>query len=251
MNISSNRHPRLILSEIRGGDFAHAGDSDSIEMVLDQIFRIKNPDFLTGKKILDAGCGFGGTADFIRKRTLSNVYGIDTDKAAVDHGSKKYPDCNFYLGNLLTPQISFKNIKFDMIFMFNVLYSVDNKIDAIKSFCDVLNMGGIISIFDYFDFTSGNFKTVPDLDNKEISPVNLDSFLSGIKEFNFKALLKLDMSNLYLEWYDRDIDKLNEKIGTISLNESFQLRKIIETFSSIRDLISQKKIGGGLILLSK
>ena len=49
----------LLLAELRRGDYAHAGDAEAIELVIEKLLRL-NPQIKSGR-VLDVASGFGGT----------------------------------------------------------------------------------------------------------------------------------------------------------------------------------------------
>lgn len=59
---------RLLLSRVRGGDYAHAGDRKAIDIVLEKVLSLE-PD-LKSKAVLDVGCGCGGTAQYCMKQVF-------------------------------------------------------------------------------------------------------------------------------------------------------------------------------------
>ena len=79
---------RLILSQLRGGDFTHAGDKEAIDMVVTKL-KQEHPEVLKGN-CLDVGCGFGGTADYLVKQGFKHVWGIDIDKSTIAYAKSKY-----------------------------------------------------------------------------------------------------------------------------------------------------------------
>ena len=68
---------KAILALIREGDYAHAGEEESIRLVLDHL-----PQSQTGA-ILDVGCGRGGTADYIRRHGRGPIIGLDIDETSI------------------------------------------------------------------------------------------------------------------------------------------------------------------------
>ncbi len=75
--VSNLNQARLMLSELRGGDFTHAGDREAVDMVITKI-KQEASEVLNGN-CLDVGCGFGGTADYLVKNGFKHVWGIDID----------------------------------------------------------------------------------------------------------------------------------------------------------------------------
>ncbi len=53
---------KKFLATVRGEDFAHAGEKDAIDLVFERIPAQSN------WKVLDVGCGRGGTAHYVNQR---------------------------------------------------------------------------------------------------------------------------------------------------------------------------------------
>ncbi len=70
-------------------------------------------------KILDLGCGTGGTIKFLQNNGYKNIYGVDSSKYAIQL-CKKRGIKNIKLGN--ANKIPFKNSSFDAVICMDVLY---------------------------------------------------------------------------------------------------------------------------------
>src|ERR1700679_1547306 len=67
----NNFDGKAFLATVRGEDFAHAGEEEAIDLAFAGIGA--QPDW----QVLDAGCGRGGTADYVNRHGWGNVVGID------------------------------------------------------------------------------------------------------------------------------------------------------------------------------
>ena len=77
MRLNSFEGKRL-LALARGGDYAHAGETEAIDLVWNTL--PKSP----AQKILDAGCGRGGTAAYLYRAGWGQVTGIDIEAESID-----------------------------------------------------------------------------------------------------------------------------------------------------------------------
>ncbi|WP_156411958.1 methyltransferase domain-containing protein, partial [Legionella bozemanae] len=66
-------YTKQILAMLREGDFAHPGETEAIELSLSPI--AKNSE----ARLLDVGCGLGGTAHYVQKKGWGTVTGVDID----------------------------------------------------------------------------------------------------------------------------------------------------------------------------
>jgi SAM-dependent methyltransferase len=85
MRLNSFQGKRL-LALARGGDYAHAGETESIDLVWNRL--PKTPT----QQVLDAGCGRGGTAAYIQRAGWGKVTGIDIEGESIQRGRDVYPE---------------------------------------------------------------------------------------------------------------------------------------------------------------
>ena len=62
---------KQMLAMMRKGDYAHAGEEEAIDLVMNKIPKDNT------RLILDVGCGLGGTAKYIQDHGWGKVTGID------------------------------------------------------------------------------------------------------------------------------------------------------------------------------
>src|ERR1700753_1854553 len=79
-----------VLSLVRDGDYAHAGEEEAIERTMRPI--AKRSDQI----IIDAGCGRGGTANYLFARGWGKVIGFDIEAASIATARKNYPSVAFF-----------------------------------------------------------------------------------------------------------------------------------------------------------
>jgi 2-polyprenyl-3-methyl-5-hydroxy-6-metoxy-1,4-benzoquinol methylase len=110
-----------------------------LETVLDQ--RDIN---LTGKKVLDAGCGTGIYSKFYAERG-SDVSGVDFSHSAIEKIQSENISGKFQVGDISS--LNFGSNEFDIVHCFSVLYHIisDNEWEeAISELCRVLKPNGIL-----------------------------------------------------------------------------------------------------------
>src|SRR5271168_691621 len=94
MNMNSFEGKR-ILALVRDGDYAHAGEEEAIERSFRSI--PKNP----GHRLLDVGCGRGGSAEYLRRQGWGEVVGIDRDSDSIEYARATYPEVGFHVCDVL------------------------------------------------------------------------------------------------------------------------------------------------------
>ncbi|MCK4815102.1 class I SAM-dependent methyltransferase, partial [bacterium] len=175
---------KRILVAIRGGDFAHPGNKDAVDLAL--------APYLQGffRRILDAGCGLGGTADYIRQIKGGVVYGVDLSDETIVYARTKYPHAHFFRADLMRGEEVKQNLAalensdsiktFDLICMFNVIYYVSCQLTMLSTLRAMANNKTKLMIFDYTD--SGDYEQ-----HRPKSGLNL--LPQPINENNFTQLL--------------------------------------------------------------
>jgi ubiquinone/menaquinone biosynthesis C-methylase UbiE len=99
---------------------------------------------LSGKRILDIGCGIGLYSQKF-KENKAEVWGIDIDRENIQEARRLNPDINFSI--CPAEELPFENNFFDIVFFHEVLEHVRDDRKAILEACRVLKPGGHIIIF--------------------------------------------------------------------------------------------------------
>lgn len=107
-----------------------------------------------GDRILDAGCGVGGSAIFLAKEKNTKVTGITLSEKQLEFANKKKEELN--LQSLVEFKLedytatSFKSSTFDVIWAIESLTSAPDKSKFAKEAHRLLKPGGKLIIADYF-----------------------------------------------------------------------------------------------------
>ncbi len=107
-----------------------------------------------GEKVLDAGCGVGGSAFYLAKNKKANVTGITLSEKQHLYAEKKCTELG--LDSLVSFKIedytktSFSNNCFDIVWAIESITSANNKTKFAKEACRILKPGGRLIIADYF-----------------------------------------------------------------------------------------------------
>lgn len=73
MSTNKMNDSKQLLSYARRGDFAHPGEIKAIQLAMSPI--AKNPS----QRLLDVGCGLGGTAHYLQQHGWGEVVDVDID----------------------------------------------------------------------------------------------------------------------------------------------------------------------------
>ncbi len=97
------------------------------------------PD-LKDKKILMLGCGTAEESELLSKYEPKKLTGIDISEKSIAIARKSYPNCNFYVGDMI--KLPFKDNEFDFIFSSLAISHVEDKDRVFKELYRVLNNEG-------------------------------------------------------------------------------------------------------------
>lgn len=235
---------RLLLSTLRNGDYAHAGDAEAIDLVLKQIAGINHQ-----AQVLDVGCGFGGTLAYLKKQGFEHLYGIDINQDSINYAKSKYPDINFITLDML--KADSLDIKFDLIMLFNSIYAIQDKTKLLQVLNKIANPNAILVIFDY----SSNYKEtleIKDFTGKTMYPIILNSFIPDLQKNNWKVIKTQDLSEQFITWYEQFLQKLNKEKSTLELKFlKTDIQQVQDSFSYFLSELKNKNMGGIVIYAQK
>jgi ubiquinone/menaquinone biosynthesis C-methylase UbiE len=241
----SNR--KLLLAQIRNGNYAHAGEEEAIDLSLELIK--KNPN----QKLLDIGCGLGGTADYIEKRGFGKVTGIDLDPVVLKKAKEIYPNIPFHLCDANTVDTFFKNQKFNILYSFNAFFCFKNQENCLRAFAKVAEENAELLIFDYS--SPGFFSKVNPFGGhtgstvaESFSPINLAAINELLLKTHWKLKKIINLNDKYRYWYQTLISKmenqkddLTQRFGQTTFDEMYF------GYTRLLDLIERGEIGGCII----
>ncbi len=233
---------KQILSLVRDGAYAHAGELEAIEMTLAGI--AKDPE----RRILDAGCGIGGTAAYLQEKGWGRVTGIDIDAESVAAAAKAYPALSFQACNIYDAAESLEG-RFDLITLFNVLYAIDDQRRALRSLASCAAPGAVLLLFDYLDLGAYHRDSVAD-ETEHLLP-------TPIKDGEVEATLtaagwKLDAQRRidadYRRWYEDLVAKIEAKREAIeALAGADIFRYVHGVYSDLLAQITAEHLGGIIV----
>ncbi len=243
------RNPRILLARLREGDYAHPGDTEAIDIFLEQLARFEHPHF---KHILDVGCGRGGTAEYVRQKLSSSspllINGIDIETQAIEYAKDHYPDVVFHRCNVdAIEQIG--NQQFDLIYFFSVLYALESSSqqEIFHKLSRIAQPGAIIAISDYVLLDEDRHPIV-DFANKPMCPPSLTELKTWLNQSGWEIIGEFDLWDKYQRWYDLFLKRLDTLKESLLLEfESETISVVRDTFQTILNKINEKIWNGSLI----
>lgn len=231
---------RLIYSQAlaaaRQSEMAHPGEEKNIEILLDFFPDDKNAN------ILDYGCGLGGTIDFLKRdKFFENIWGFDIDEATINFAKVKY-------GTHFSADISElkKYAPFDLVYSLNVFYLIQDKNVALQNLDEFTDKESKILISDFYLFQE-------DRQVRDYIPYPFtSSFNNTLKNTHWKIDINIDISQLYLEWYEDFIQKIDSRRSDIiKVSNEQYFDYMLKKYSFLSEKISKGILGGSILTLKK
>ncbi len=235
---------RVLLTYLREGDYAHAGDRQAVDLVMQKALELSR-EVLDGC-CLDVGSGFGGTADYIRRLGFNSVYGIDIDEASVEYAKKRYPEVHFSVADVRQITKTFEARFFSFISLFNVLYAIEDKSLVLRNLAMLAKPGAILTLFDYT--AKQAFEPMKDLSGKPMYPIVVSDVKETLQKTGWEVVEVVDLSFHFLSWYEDLLNKMQSEESELVLRFSKQdIAKVKTTFDVIYERLSADTLGGIVI----
>jgi 2-polyprenyl-3-methyl-5-hydroxy-6-metoxy-1,4-benzoquinol methylase len=141
---------------------------------------------VSGKRVLDIGCGKGGTLLPMLLYGLNpeNCYGVDILQDRIEVAQQKYPNMHFQCCS--AEECTFQKESFDLVMMFTCLSSIlDESIreKVCRAAMNMLKPGGWVLIYDFIVNNPSN----PDVQAVRLG--ELDGYFRGFKRYSKKLTL--------------------------------------------------------------
>lgn len=95
---------------------------------------------LTGKAVLDLGCGYGENCAKFKELGAKTVLGVDISKKMLAVATDEHPDINFIRADI--SDLSFITDKFDVVFSSLAVHYIEDFASFVKSVYSIMNRGG-------------------------------------------------------------------------------------------------------------
>lgn len=241
---------KSLCAYVRQGDYAHAGETKSIDMVMAPFPKDSE------RLILDVGCGLGGTASYIQKHNWGKVVGFDIEQESIDYAKKKYPEVDFRVADVLNVHEVITAIKFDVICLFNVLYNIPEQQLALSALSKVARPRSQLVIFDYTDFCeAGEVNPMFNLDTSTYDSyvlLNLNAIDNMLLNSGWQIAKKVDISKHYTIWYKELLDRMsNNKKTMVDIFGEDHFAKAFAYYAKIYSGLVENKSGGIIIYAEK
>ena len=138
-----------VLSPKEGYDLwalTYSQESNPIKDLSNRFVESMLPD-LSGKSILDAGCGTGHFCMYAQKLQAAKIIGIDFSQVMIDQAKKNCPPAQFYCSDLST--FNQNQAPVDVIICALVIGHIENISKVFANFSAMLKPGGHLILTDF------------------------------------------------------------------------------------------------------
>lgn len=186
---------KRLLALVRDGDYAHPGEEEANRLLLSGLGRDLS------RRVLDAGCGSGGTAAWMQENGYGTVTGIELDAETVGLAQERYPELRLVQGDLCRAA-DLGVGPFDLIYTMTALYAVPEQADVLAQLRALAAPGAELRLFEYSD-PRGRFDAARS-DNasrewwRPLDPLTVPTLLA---EAGWEHAGTEDLSAAFERWY--------------------------------------------------
>jgi len=233
---------KRILSLVREGDYAHAGEEEAIELAMASVTKVPS------NLILDAGCGRGGTADYLRRGGWGAVVGIDIEPTSIEAARQTYPECEFIACDVVDVDKRLDK-KVDVICMFNAFYCFRDQSRALAALAAVAKCDTQMIIFDHVDL--GGYQDLPIMDSGEPflpNPPKLSEIEEFLSESGWATIRVEEIHESYIRWYTSLVSKIEAKHDEIvELGGQNGFEHVRSLYRDLLSAAKQRRLGAAII----
>lgn len=234
---------KTLVSFFRGGDapYAHAGEKEAIEIAMQDV------EIDKAQRILDVGCGLGGTAAVLQQ--WGHVDGFDIEEASVLSARERYPLIDFRVSDVVDVAECYSGQTFDVITLFNVFYAFPKQEAALLALRKISHPGTKLILFDYSAPEYGDSAMIcHEPIEKTFNPIRTESIVALLEKTGWINTQIRPLNREYQAWYAAFLEKIALKEGDARAefgNEAFDCAQ--KRYQFLYDEIVSEKIGGILV----
>ena len=235
---------KLVLALIRGSDYAHAGEEEAIDLVLGPIGKESN------QRLLDVGCGIGGTAHYVQSRGWGTVTGVDLDPDNIEAATQRHPGVAFVCSDAATLDQQVAG-PFDVIYIFNAFFLFADQAASLRAMRRVAREGAKLALFDYVERDGDNAHGAADQSTGMRRALKLEELEHMLSSANWMLQECVPMHDEYFRWYDQLVARIvsmREKIIAISSEAFYEY--VLTRYSLTREDVAQGRLGGATFYAS-
>ncbi len=235
---------KRILAVARGGDHAHPGEEEAIRRTLEPLAAAAGGR----RRWLDAGCGRGGTADFVTRAGWAEVTAFDMDDVSIAEARARYPAVTFHACTVADAPRTVPG-PFDLVYLFNAFYAFPDQPGALRALRELAAPEATLVIFDYVDrggFRDCAFAGLPEARHWRPLDAALDRGAFRTTGWDVESVEVLDRE--YARWYEALVSRLDQKRPEL---EAFAPAEAIayarRVYGAMLDAVREGVLGGAIV----
>lgn len=238
----NNATGKRILALVREDDYAHPGEEEANEL----LFAGVRIDRL--RRILDAGCGGGGTAAWVQGRALGTVTGIELDAATVRLARERHPEVTVVRGDLQRAADVLAG-PFDLVYSMTAIYAAPNQAAVFQELRALAAPGAELRLQEYAD-PRGHFASVAAGNPswnwwRPLAPRDLPEMLAAA---GWSSVLVRDLHPEFVRWYQDLCLRIAAKRREITDHFGSEWFEFVSLdYAGILEMVRSGVLGGVLI----
>jgi SAM-dependent methyltransferase len=231
---------KAILAKARDGDFAHPGEEEAVRLVAQGL--TKSPR----NRVLDVGCGRGGTAAWFQRNNFGRVFGIDVDSESIQYARSTYPEVTFCPLDVAQLKKKWDSKAFDLVYLFNSYYAFRDQPGALREIRDVCRSGAELYIFDY---ARSNGAVIPAALGTEIGhPIVIETITRWLAAAGWVNVISEDWTERFIFWYGTLLAAFERERVWVTENFGIRWAEFVTHFyGSLRESLLAGDIRGAVL----
>ncbi|MEW6036781.1 MAG: methyltransferase domain-containing protein [Pseudomonadota bacterium] len=230
---------KAILARARNGDYAHPGEEDAIIAAVDGLPR----DGI--RRLLDVGCGRGGTADWFQRHGWGEVTGVDIDAASIGYARERYPEVRFMQQDVCRMEPA-QFGGFDLIYLFTALYAFPDQAEALRRMRMAARPGGILLLVDYT--RPAGQPPPPELGSEIGNPIESETVADTLAATGWKLQAREDWSRRFAGWYEDLLKRFaRERDWIVDTHGPDWYGYVTGWYGTLGKTLAEGRLGGALV----
>jgi SAM-dependent methyltransferase len=231
-----------VLSLVREGAYAHAGEEEAIELAIRPIE--KKADQI----IVDAGCGRGGTASYLQAKGWGKVVGFDIEPASIAAARSRYPAVEFYVCDVCDADRTI-DARADIVCMFNAYYCFPDQARALRTLRNVSASGAHMGDFRSCEPRKLRPDALMDAGRPFLpSPPLLSQIPHVLESAGWRVDEVEEVHDAYVKWYSDLVSKIEAKRSEIlALAGAAGYDHVLSLYRGLLQAAIQKSLGAAFI----
>jgi SAM-dependent methyltransferase len=231
---------KSILAMVREGDYAHPGEEDAIRRVADALPRESL------HRILDVGCGRGGTADWFLRHGCSSVVGVDIDALSIDYARSRFPGVEFHAWGVAELD-RWCGEPFDLAYLFNSFYAFPDQAAALRAIRRVCATDGHLALFDYTK--PADVPSPGELGSAIGMPMVLTTLHDWLRDAGWTIVAIDDWTSSYVSWYEALLERFARLRPRITVEHGTDWYDYLYGwYAALHRALVDRRLGGALVL---